>query len=450
MRYEVFLKRLNKEMPAWIEKGWLTQENSAKIAEHAASQESGHGNKLTLALALLGVILLGAGVIMFFASNWQAIPKLGKLALLFGALWGAFGLAAYWLSAKRSPMLGEAMVLLGVIMFGANIHLIAQIYHIDAHYPDGVLLWSVGALLAAYLLNSQAALIAALALALLWSAMEHWGFNRAFHWPFLLFWCAALPLQYRHQAWQRALWAAGVSVLVWSFFCLFREIGMHNDMNPVRLFMLAYTAAFIGGLVAATYPATDFFSRTLKRCAAIGGLFSFYLLTTPKQNMFFSSIRSEMGTSMLSGWGVGMLFLLALAIGLALWHRSRVKPGQQLPYLNYGRILLAFVLALTTVNFFMRGVTDNSLAVIVYNILFFATLIWVIHAGLHANDRYLVNLGFLFFSITVVSRYFDTFWSLFNRSLFFMGGGLLLLGGGYLLERQRRKLNASIQARRAA
>jgi len=45
-------------------------------------------------------------------------------------------------------------LLLGVILFGSNIMLIAQIYHIDSHFPNGVLMWSLGALLAAWLVRN--------------------------------------------------------------------------------------------------------------------------------------------------------------------------------------------------------------------------------------------------------------------------------------------------------
>ncbi len=69
---------------------------------------------------------------------------------------------------------------------------------------------------------------------------------------------------------------------------------------------------------------------------------------------------------------------------------------------------------------------------------------WLVYVGLHLNDRFLVNLAFVFFALAVLARYFDTFWTLMNRSFFFMAGGLLLLIGGYALERGRRKLTGQI------
>jgi uncharacterized membrane protein len=54
------------------------------------------------------------------------------------------------------------------------------------------------------------------------------------------------------------------------------------------------------------------------------------------------------------------------------------------------------------------------------------------------------------FVVALISRYFDTFWTLFDRSLFFMAGGVVLLVGGYFLERQRRRLAQQIAGGRGA
>jgi uncharacterized membrane protein len=60
-----------------------------------------------------------------------------------------------------------------------------------------------------------------------------------------------------------------------------------------------------------------------------------------------------------------------------------------------------------------------------------------------------VNIGLLFFALDVVARYFDLFWELLPRSLFFVAGGLLLLLGGILLERKRRRILASFNIKEA-
>ena len=60
--------------------------------------------------------------------------------------------------------------------------------------------------------------------------------------------------------------------------------------------------------------------------------------------------------------------------------------------------------------------------------------------GYKNGDTLLINISLLFFVIDVISRYFDFFWKLMPRSVFFMIGGVLLLAGGTFLERSRRKL----------
>ena len=85
--------------------------------------------------------------ILFFAYNWAAIPKFLKLALVFAALVTSHG-AALWVT-RRNPAnhsLVEGLHILGTMMFGAGIWLIAQIYHIDEHYPNAFLVWGLGAL----------------------------------------------------------------------------------------------------------------------------------------------------------------------------------------------------------------------------------------------------------------------------------------------------------------
>src|SRR3989304_4314553 len=144
LRESAFLRRLRKELPVWLQQGWVTPGSVQKILDHVAAQRGTGVRYLPLAFSILGVLLLGAGVITFFAANWSIMPKVAKLPLLFGSMWLAYAGAGYALRYREAPQLGEALLLLGVILFGSNIMLIGQIYHIDAHYPNGVLLWALG------------------------------------------------------------------------------------------------------------------------------------------------------------------------------------------------------------------------------------------------------------------------------------------------------------------
>ncbi len=133
-----FLKALRKELPIWQKHGWVTPENSDAILAHVGTPDR-QINLLSFGVAILGVLLLGSGIITYFAANWAEMPKIAKLILLVGSMYIAFTAAGYFLRSDKSPLLAQALLVLGVILFGANIMLIAQIYHIDEHYPNGVL-----------------------------------------------------------------------------------------------------------------------------------------------------------------------------------------------------------------------------------------------------------------------------------------------------------------------
>ena len=445
MRDSKFLQRLTRELPAWVEHDWVQPEHQRAILEHVAAQTSGGTRYLTIAFALMGVLLLGSGVITFFAANWQALPKLGKLIILFGGMWVAYGGAAYF--RGHAPKLADALILLGVILFGANIHLIAQIYHIDAHYPNGVLMWALGALLAAYLLESQLAMIAALLLGLVWSGMEGWNFEQRFHWPFLVLWIACLqPIVTRQ--WQGAFHAALSVLLIWCIMTFFNGMwSSHREIYLAQCFFLFFVALLVLGMLCATTERFRSLSVITERYAAIGAGLAFFVLTFPRVytgRYWDKADAVNMACEITSiGWLIATAALALIAIGLAFWHRARTQAQARPRFLDVGMAILAVVVSLMVTNWLWRG-ADGSIMPILFNLLFFAALVWLVYAGIHLNDRYLVNLAFVFFALLVLARYFDTFWTLMNRSFFFMAGGLLLMIGGYALERGRRKLTREI------
>ncbi len=448
-----FLARLAKELPGWVAQGWVKAGAERAILDHVAAQRGGTPF-LTYAFSILGVLLFGSGIITYFAANWGEIPKLMKLAILFGSMWLAYGAAWQALRNNHAPLLGQALLLLGAILFGANIMLIAQIYHIDSHFPNGVLLWSVGALAGAWLVRSQPLLVAAIALGWLWTTLElDYFWNRhSTHWPFLVLWAAFLPLIYRHR-FRAALHLALVALLWWSFYSFVANGFFWGDISKVYLvqfYFLAYLAVFLLGMLFATYEQLADFARTVQRYGIFAVVVSAYALTSPYiQSGHWGYLwgARTLRAAADSGQVAATFAAIVLVVVLAQWHRLRTSGPGRPAYLMWGQALIAAIVALLLANLFLGGARGGTVA-IVFNLLFFASMLWLIYAGMHSDDRFLVNLGFVFFGLTLLTRYFDTFWTLLNRSFFFMAGGLLLIAGGYALERKRRQITAGIEARR--
>ncbi|HSL23475.1 MAG TPA: DUF2157 domain-containing protein [Vicinamibacterales bacterium] len=166
----------------------------------------------TFALWALALVMAAMGVLLVIGYNWDQMPRLVKAALILGAVAASFGGSAV-AYAREHPRAGELLGFLGVLLYGNAIWLLAQVFHISGHYPDGMMWWMIGALLVAHLLDSP--ITAALGMVLLgsWVWMEAVSFGGDTL-LFVVFAAVALRLAYRFQ--QRTLLAGcGALFLLW-------------------------------------------------------------------------------------------------------------------------------------------------------------------------------------------------------------------------------------------
>ncbi len=130
-------------------------------------------------LTVIGSLIFGLGIMLFFAYNWAVLPKAAKLGLIFAGLLLSHGIAC-WLRRKpgNHRNLIEGFHLLGTMMFGAGIWLIAQIYHLDEHYPTALLIWGLAGLCLGWAMPSVIQGLLATVLITIWGLSETLDFDR--------------------------------------------------------------------------------------------------------------------------------------------------------------------------------------------------------------------------------------------------------------------------------
>lgn len=427
-----FGKRLAQELVRWQEQGWVSAEGRAAILADAAARQSKVGWASSLALA--GAVLLGLGVITWFAAHWSEMSKLLKLLLVFAALTGSHVAHGYFLTRSVLPKLAQGMALLSVLFFGAAIMLIGQIYHIDAHFPDGIALWAAGGLLTGWLFRTQPAMVAAIALAALWTWNEQFEY-RAMNWPLLGFLAlAAVPLL-RHD-WKLAARGWGALFLLWmmGWHAQTWMGGVWESQGHIRLFALQVMG--VAGCWAIVQSFEHPFARAMRSDFLLAALAGAFIFTFPD-----FSLHHKAATAVSGMWFAGLVLAGAIfAVGIMLLVKRSELAAERL---RVGVALaIAFALLLAAEVIVPRS---SGLPALLWNAVFLGVLYWVGDLGIRHGDRVLVNRAFTGFSIWVLARYFDTFWSLLDRSLFFMAGGILLLAGGGWLERRRRLLVRDIE-----
>lgn len=105
-------------------------------------------------IVTIGAVLVGSGIFSFIAANWQEMTRPVKIGVILVSMLISYG--AGWSMKEKARLLktGEALILLGSIVYGAGIFLVAQMFNIRANWPDGFILWMIGTIAMAFAVES--------------------------------------------------------------------------------------------------------------------------------------------------------------------------------------------------------------------------------------------------------------------------------------------------------
>lgn len=397
-----FVARLAAETRHWESEGLITPDQARAIISSygptgTAMATRRAQTKLISVLAIFGVVLVGIGVVLFFAANWEEIPRALRLAMIIVAIPSTYALA-YWLRfVKQYERVGTAIVLLGAIIYGAGIHLVAQIYNFPVNDPTLFTYFFLGVIPLAYLVRSQSVMVLALGIFL----------------AMVGFWV--------HDNVRDA--GNGESQAIFSF-ALYAMLGL-------GLYGL--------GRLQGAFISTRSYSKAFEVIGVTTVLASIYLLGF---RFLYESFSSGEKIDSNAPIGLWIAFYMSAAVGIlalaAAVVRFRLRSWAW-PILAYeaaaGVVVMAVVVPVVLV-------THNSDLTfpIVFNTLLFLGIIGLVFVGYIRGQEAFLNVALGFFGLHVVSRYFELSWDLLDRSVVFMVAGAILLGGGFLLERGRRKV----------
>lgn len=136
-----------KNIDKWVEAGLIDADTAERIRVYESSQQGTQGLRWSVLLAMaFGGLLLGAGILLFVAAHWDALSPTMRFGLIL-TLVAFFHLSAACV-AERLPALATTLHGIGTISLGAGIFLCGQIFNLQEHWPSGVMLWALGALIA--------------------------------------------------------------------------------------------------------------------------------------------------------------------------------------------------------------------------------------------------------------------------------------------------------------
>lgn len=429
MRPLFYLRRLREDVSHWVSTGIISPaQGEAILADVGAAK----GASFAQLLVVLGAILAAAAAVTFVAANWEGMAKTARLALLLACLAASWTVAALFFRRGRQGA-AQAFILLSVGLFGANINLVGQTYHVNADYPDGLMIWALGALAAAAIIPSRTALGAALVLGAIWTWIETFDFTPGLHLPFAAFWlaCAALAFVLKWRGGAHLVALAGLYWLLISLNPLAEATGLPVP-DMLSLYGTAGLALFAWALfsddrpfrIAAHYGVFVFLAiGFFWHAAALGALSD-----TNWSNEWRDVFNQAPDASLADMARAHALRLLAAA-GFAFAYLKGRLPA---PALAAGLAVVAWGLV---AYFAMRWI--GPLGVVIG---YWIAAVAVIAIGAALGRRTAVNLGLVAFGAGVLNLYFETFKTLIDTALVFLIGALLLFSFAFLAHTLGKRL----------
>ena len=166
-------KDLATEISTWVERDLISIDQARAICRVYGVDYDEIRSRSTAyrVLVVLGFLFIGLALVTVIGANWDAIPRGVRMGGLLALTAGTHAVALrHHLSDRTS--LATGLFILGNLFYGASIILIAQIYHLGEHMPDGVFWWALGSLPFAVLLCSPWLTLMSGLLALLWFYLE--------------------------------------------------------------------------------------------------------------------------------------------------------------------------------------------------------------------------------------------------------------------------------------
>lgn len=162
---------LDQKIDEWVSAHVIDLDTAARIRNFESGQQGSARARWPIVLALaFGGLMLGAGVLLFVAAHWDQLSPTQRMLIVLVMVSGFHLAGGYAMPKLRA--LGVTLHALGTVSLGAGIFLAGQIFNLQEHWPGGILLWALGAVLAWFVLRDSVQATLAAILVPVWLASD--------------------------------------------------------------------------------------------------------------------------------------------------------------------------------------------------------------------------------------------------------------------------------------
>lgn len=418
-----------KEIPKLVKAGVISTSTAEDIKSYYANNKQDSQNKLLAIFGTLGAILVGMGIILIIAHNWDNFSRPIKTGFaLLPLLIGQISCGYTLLRKNKSQAWREASVSFLFFAIGSCISLISQVYNIPGELGSFLFIWMILFLPMPFIMNSTVASLLFLAGSSFYAInIGYWDYSNITPYWYILF-MASTVLFYLKLIKQNPEsnglvfhnWLIPLSLLIClgTFAKEYEEIMFLGYMSLFGIFTL------IGSKEHFTKQAT--INNGFK---IIGYLGSIIILLILSFDTVWEDFRREIYNynALLDAPEIyATFFISAIATILAYlnWRKNKLLVNE---------ILFLILLLICILS------AQSSFAFILVNILLFALGLYTIISGSKQINLKLVNSGLLIITALIVCRFFDTDLSFVLRGILFLSIGFGFFITNYQLLKKKKQ-----------
>jgi uncharacterized membrane protein len=421
------IRWLFSELPKLEADGVIDAAVAERLRAHYAAKSSGTGRRLVVAIfAVFGALLIGGGVILLLAHNWDVFDRGTRAAIALAPLLLSQVLVGWVLLKKTdSTAWREGSATLLALTVAASVALVDQTYHTGGDLESFLWRWSL--LLAAlpWLLNSTAVAMLFLASLTWWAgAAKVEGSQVLIMWPLA---AAVVPhLIQIMRSGRRGLRAANLQWAIALFLCVAVGLGIENRVPGLWIVIYVGLFALMITLGAANRRGEEgLWRRPFEVVGIVGSIILWLLLSFDEvwRNIGWDHIYSSEKFHELVWW-VDVL----VAVGLPL---AAIAAMAFLLDRKRDRLALVWGLSVPVIAVVwpLVAATDSSwIGMVAFTLLLFIVGIVTIAVGVRRQSLGTVNLGMVVVALLVVVRFFDS-----EFGFIFKGFAFILVGLGFLV-----------------
>jgi uncharacterized membrane protein len=426
---------LYTELPRLIERGVLTPDAADALRRHYGPLDpAGDGASWgQILLASFGALLVGGGIILIVAHNWDDLGRPARAAIALGVLATAQALTIYAV-ARRSHSIPwrEASSALLVCAVGAAIALVGQTYHLGGSFESLMRAWLWLVVFVPYLTGSNLASMG-IWLLLVVRLLNFAGWPDPPADPWLLI-AAALPfvvfrIRREPQSWGTAFVAIAAAA---SIFIVGSVLATHGWTSLWAVFEVSFLASVVA---AASWPVEADAAEPWRRRVLVPSWLVLIIVCTilsfddAWRTIAFADREARHASVIATAIVAAGCAVFATILAIRLARAGRISAS-----IGAGAALLVVV---------MHGLSmlgADAAGWIVFNLWLLALGVFTVIEGLRSLELGTTNRGLAALAALIAARFFDTDLNFLARGLAFVTFGLACFSLNlWMMRRMRRR-----------